>query len=828
MIKLPAVLAVGLGLFASSLQAANFIAVGHPAYDPIADATASAGTSYAVGSQLIGQTNAQGLVWVLAGTNVIGPSISATSLSYPGLLASSGGSVSLVPVATGDYARWNFNSTISGSTAQTLYYSMLLDVTNLGTLTTGGVFVACFNNLAAAGGAPTVNLGGRLYLRNNGAGGYNVGVNKEDGSTVSTDIVYAPANLSLNSTHFVVVGYTFSGTPSSANDSVELWLDPATNTFGAASAPTADLTTALGANINTGATENILSLLLRENNVNIPPMLVASVSVGLAWADVTPLPSGSLVPTFSNLVATTNTAYHTSATLTGTLSASGGTVFPAMGDGVTVTVDGTSQGTTINDSTGDFSINFNPGSTPISATPYTVSYSYGGNPAVNLAGATNTATTLAVNSPLIVVLNGTRPVDGTTTILAGSLFVANVVGTDVVSVVSGSGTLAGATAGPQAITSVGTLTLGGAQGTNYTLAGASGTVTLTTPPITAGHPVFDPFNDASASGGSTYANVANLAGQTNAQGRIWFAAGNGAAGQPMIQAGALPYPGLLAVSTNSVSYGGAAGTSARLDLGTSAGSSVMTGSNGLTVYYSMPFVINTPGGLSATPALIAGFNNSAGTQANQPTVYCARLNVRLDGAGYDIGINKADATNGDITWEPGLFNVGTTYFIVAAYKFSGSPGLVSDTASLWVNPSASTFGAASAPTPDITATAGPNLGNTSTSDIIDSFILRESTTVEPAVMTVGQLSVGTTWADVTPPATAATFPITSESISNGNFILTWQSTPGTTYHVVGSPVATTPMHTWTNVTSPIVATGTSTSATNATSGSANFYGVISP
>ena len=59
------------------------------------------------------------------------------------------------------------------------------------------------------------------------------------------------------------------------------------------------------------------------------------------------------------------------------------------------------------------------------------------------------------------------------------LSVANKVGSDAVTLASGSATLAGSAVGPEAISSVGTLTLGGAAAANYTLAGASGSVTIT-------------------------------------------------------------------------------------------------------------------------------------------------------------------------------------------------------------------------------------------------------------------------------------------------------------------------------------------------------------
>src|SRR5208282_5367805 len=81
--------------------------------------------------------------------------------------------------------------------------------------------------------------------------------------------------------------------------------------------------------------------------------------------------------------------------------------------------------------------------------------------------------------PLPVILTGTRAYDGTTAAASTILHVANNVGSDVVTVASGSATLAGATAGTETITSVGTLALGGASAAKYTLTGASGSVIIT-------------------------------------------------------------------------------------------------------------------------------------------------------------------------------------------------------------------------------------------------------------------------------------------------------------------------------------------------------------
>ena len=78
-----------------------------------------------------------------------------------------------------------------------------------------------------------------------------------------------------------------------------------------------------------------------------------------------------------------------------------------------------------------------------------------------------------------VVLAGTRAYDGTTTAAFGILSVSNAVGGDTISVGSGSGTLASATAGLRAIASFGTLALSNNAAGDYTLTGASGNVTIT-------------------------------------------------------------------------------------------------------------------------------------------------------------------------------------------------------------------------------------------------------------------------------------------------------------------------------------------------------------
>ena len=163
-----------------------------------------------------------------------------------------------------------------------------------------------------------------------------------------------------------------------------------------------------------------------------------------------------VTPQFSGLPASTIAAYGSpSVALSGTVSTNGH-YLPA-GTAITVSVNGGAQQTTVDDGTGDFTINYSTVGIPASGTPYPVTYTSAANDF--FFAATNTGTTLTIN-PLPVVLNGYLLYNGATTVPASNLSVANLVGTDNLTL-SGSVTVAGTNAGPEAITSFGGLTLGG-------------------------------------------------------------------------------------------------------------------------------------------------------------------------------------------------------------------------------------------------------------------------------------------------------------------------------------------------------------------------------
>ncbi len=180
-----------------------------------------------------------------------------------------------------------------------------------------------------------------------------------------------------------------------------------------------------------------------------------------------------VTPQFSGVSSPTTTYGTTDVSLSGTVSTNG--QYLPNGTTITVTVDGNAQQTSISGSVGDFNIGYSTVGIPASATPYTVTYTSAA--ATGFNPATNTSTTMTINQ-LPVVLTGSMVYDGSTTVPASDLTVSNRVDSDNLTL-SGSVTVASTNLGSEAITSFSGLTLGGTAAANYTLTGASGSVTIT-------------------------------------------------------------------------------------------------------------------------------------------------------------------------------------------------------------------------------------------------------------------------------------------------------------------------------------------------------------
>ena len=185
-----------------------------------------------------------------------------------------------------------------------------------------------------------------------------------------------------------------------------------------------------------------------------------------------------ITPVISNVSASQAITYGTATiTLTGTVSAAG-PVYPADGETAFITINGISTNAVIAGGTGAFSVVFQTAFLPYSATPYTITYAYGGD--TNLNTATNASTALTVNkAPLTITARNKsktygRP-DPTLTVNYAGL-----TNGDTSAVVSGLTV----TRPPGEAVGRYTITPSGASATNYTISYVTGTLTIARAPLT--------------------------------------------------------------------------------------------------------------------------------------------------------------------------------------------------------------------------------------------------------------------------------------------------------------------------------------------------------
>lgn len=218
-----------------------------------------------------------------------------------------------------------------------------------------------------------------------------------------------------------------------------------------------------------------------------------------------------------------------------------------------------------------------------------------------------------------------------------------------------------------------------------------------------------------------YAVSGTLAGNTLGA-STWAALNGGTA--PSITGGSLPVAGLATATANSVLLPGGNYQEALLPF-TSASSG--------TVFYSFALNVTTaPTGASYMFGL-----------ATSNTNYAATVWLQGSGAGYQVGIsNRSNATT---TYAPTVYALGQTVFIVGRYTFN--PGAGDDSSSLWINPSAATFGDDAIPSATVTVTGGTDM------TALSQFLIRGANGSPTGVF--DELRVGTTWSEVT---TAAAIP----------------------------------------------------------------------
>jgi hypothetical protein len=272
--------------------------------------------------------------------------------------------------------------------------------------------------------------------------------------------------------------------------------------------------------------------------------------------------------------------------------------------------------------------------------------------------------------------------------------------------------------------------------------------------------ISEPFN---------YAPGTNLSTQSPDGGtNTWAVAGNGPAGfpEPQTVSGALAVPtGFPPDMGNMVTYGGI-GYTDRINLA-AGNASFSTGS----LFYSFSLQINNLGTLPTLTSgsqIIAGFNNLAGMQSTDITLIGAALWVTPGGGGtsttnYDLGVSTSSSSTTRVYGAP-TYSTGDTLFVVGARNFNS--GVSTANAQIWVYDL--TNGDVVPATAPGTDTATSLAGGGSISSLESFALYQPPTNVTNYFGTdgvnVGDLMVGTTWADVVPVPEPAAFGLLAPGI----------------------------------------------------------------
>jgi hypothetical protein len=271
-----------LSLFAMFSMGGNMVRaqVTLPHYD---------GINYTAGESLAAQT-AGG--WILNQNATSDLQITAGSLNYTGLATSTGNKVAFS--SGGEDAIKTFTQTTSG----TIYYSYLLNLTDIAALTSGYVAGIIPNSAASAGAATAPGSGAiasTVWVKPSATPGfYNIGftgrANQTTTGTGATNLQYSAVDYPVNTPVFIVVSYQIvSG---NSNDITTLWVNPVPG----AAQPAATLTASLGTDI-----ADVTAFFIKQNGSSSTPATeLDEIRIGLTWASVTPgAPVALVTPTLT-------------------------------------------------------------------------------------------------------------------------------------------------------------------------------------------------------------------------------------------------------------------------------------------------------------------------------------------------------------------------------------------------------------------------------------------------------------------------------------------------------------------------------------------------
>ena len=276
----------------------------------------------------LGLETQSGLIWtrVNGGDSIL---VTAGSLTYPGLAASSGNKVAFDGTGSDNYA--TFTTQSSGS----VYCSFILNVTSLGSLNTTGGY---FNTLIQ--GATTTTFGASVWIRlSTTAGRYNIGISTRS----NTAVTWATADLLPGTPCFIVSAYDMI--VGATNDVARVWVNTPNIGLGE---PSPDATSAPPVTPTTDLS-SVGRVMLRQpgNASEIPFIELDEMRVGTTWAQVTPSGAASPTLTATALTAFGNVCVNTTAgpnsfTITGTtLNATNVTVGALAGFTYSTTAGGT-------------------------------------------------------------------------------------------------------------------------------------------------------------------------------------------------------------------------------------------------------------------------------------------------------------------------------------------------------------------------------------------------------------------------------------------------------------------------------------------------------
>lgn len=210
--------------------------------------------------------------WAVNGAGANDLNVASGNLSYPGLPASIGNSVTNGGAGLGvrRLFGWSANS-------GTVYVSALFRINDLG--------YGTWNGAAAQAGALTANDNATFRLsilvKSNSPSGYLIGVQKGGTGTVAA---FDTTEYHAGDTMLLVGRYDFSTTP----NPVTLWINPPSSSFGAASPPVTGFISATTG--SDGLTIDRFNI--RQNTAASVPAAMQwdELRFGVTWAEVAPLP----------------------------------------------------------------------------------------------------------------------------------------------------------------------------------------------------------------------------------------------------------------------------------------------------------------------------------------------------------------------------------------------------------------------------------------------------------------------------------------------------------------------------------------------------------